>query len=109
MAEVAFPEGYLMPELSFGTHFFQDLVETGIFYIALFPGKKGVLFSEKWFDRFKNISTDIFKQSGKISDCISVYDFKGMDVRIISDVVSQKVICFRDGPQAQVSVLKDRP
>jgi hypothetical protein len=109
MAEVAFPEGHLMPELSFGTHFFQDLVETGIFYIALFPGKKGVLFSEKWFDRFKNISADIFKQPGKISDCIRVYDFKGMDVRIISDIVSQKVICFRDGPQAQVSVLKDRP
>ncbi len=40
LAEVAFSAGNLMPELSFGTHFFQDLVETNIFYIALFPDKK---------------------------------------------------------------------
>jgi hypothetical protein len=37
IGEVAFAEGDLMPELSFGSHFFQDLVEADIFYLALFP------------------------------------------------------------------------
>jgi len=40
LVEVAYEGGNLIPELSFGTHFFQDLVETDIFYVALFPGKK---------------------------------------------------------------------
>ena len=30
-----------MPDLSFGTHFFQDLVEAGIRYLPLFPGEPG--------------------------------------------------------------------
>jgi hypothetical protein len=30
-----------MPELSFGTHFFQDLVESAIRYLPLFPGEDG--------------------------------------------------------------------
>jgi hypothetical protein len=96
MAEAAFPQGHLMPELSFGTHFFQDLVETGIFYIALFPDKKDVFFNEKWFDRLKNISSDILQRTDKSSACIRVYDLKDMNVKIISDIVSQKVICLRN-------------
>jgi len=40
IAEVAFSAGGLQPELSFGTHFFQDLVETGIFYVALNPERE---------------------------------------------------------------------
>jgi hypothetical protein len=95
MAEVAFPEGHLMPELSFGTHFFQDLVETGIFYIALFTDKEGVLFNDKWFSGLKNLLADIIPQADKYKDCISVYDLKSMDVKLISDIVSQRVICFR--------------
>ncbi len=43
IAEVAFSAGGLQPELSFGTHFFQDLVETGIFYVALNPDRLGCL------------------------------------------------------------------
>jgi hypothetical protein len=96
MAEVAFPEGYLMPELSFGTHFFQDLVETGIFYIALFTDKEGVLFNDKWFSGLKNLLADMIPQADKYKDCISAYDLKSMDVKLISDIVSQRVICFRE-------------
>ncbi|MFA9379960.1 MAG: PEP/pyruvate-binding domain-containing protein, partial [Acetanaerobacterium sp.] len=38
LCEVATPTGGMMPELSYGSHFFQDLVETGIFYAAVFGG-----------------------------------------------------------------------
>jgi len=41
IGEVAFSAGGLDPELSFGSHFFQDLVETGIFYVALHPERPG--------------------------------------------------------------------
>jgi hypothetical protein len=57
LVEVSFSAANAKPELSFGTHFFQDLVETNIFYVALFPEKKNVLLNHAWFTRSKNILT----------------------------------------------------
>jgi hypothetical protein len=94
LSEVAFSSGNLMPELSFGTHFFQDLVETKIFYIALFPEKKEVVFNDKWFAQFENMFAKLMPQSSKYKDIIGVYDVSAKGLRIMSDVVSQKVICF---------------
>jgi hypothetical protein len=94
LGEVAFSEGNLMPELSFGTHFFQDLVETNIFYVALFPGKKDSLLNDKWFQQLENLFTKLIPESSKYGDTIGVYDVSSRGMRIMSDVLSQKVICF---------------
>nr|MBU1327996.1 PEP/pyruvate-binding domain-containing protein [Candidatus Omnitrophota bacterium] len=94
LSEVAFSAGNLMPELSFGTHFFQDLVETKIFYIALFPEKKEVAFNDKWFTQFENMFAELMPQSSKYKDIVGVYDVSAKGLRIMSDVVTQKVICF---------------
>jgi len=98
LSEIAFSAGNLMPELSFGTHFFQDLVETKIFYVALFPEKKDVLFNTGWFGKLKNLFIELRPESSKYKDVISVYDIKDKDLKIMSDVVSQKVICFSNSP-----------
>lgn len=42
ICEVASTDAGFMPELSYGSHFFQDLVETGIFYVAMFDGNNDV-------------------------------------------------------------------
>ncbi|MDP2911577.1 MAG: hypothetical protein Q8N76_04530 [Candidatus Omnitrophota bacterium] len=99
LSEVAFSAGNLMPELSFGTHFFQDLVETKIFYVALFPERKGVLFNIAWLGKSKNLFTELAPESSRYKDIISVYDVSDRDLRIMSDVVSQKVICFSRLPK----------
>ncbi|MFC1620881.1 PEP/pyruvate-binding domain-containing protein [Candidatus Omnitrophota bacterium] len=94
LTEVAFSAGNLMPELSFGTHFFQDLVETNIFYIALFPEKKEAMLNREWFTKEKNLFIELLPGSGRYKNVISVYDIGDRDLKIASDVVSQKVICF---------------
>ena len=95
LAEIAFSTGNLMPELSFGTHFFQDLVETNIFYVALFPEKKEVLFNVAWFTQLKNLFATLMPESAKFEDLIGVYDASSRGLRIMSDVVAQKVLCFQ--------------
>ena len=45
--------GYL-PDLSFGTHFFQDLVESNIRYLPLYPDDPDVVFNEAFFQRAPN-------------------------------------------------------
>lgn len=44
IVEATYAEGGFRPELNYGSHFFQDLVETGIFYAAVFDERAGVLF-----------------------------------------------------------------
>ncbi len=51
MCELAYSSHGLRPELSYGSHFFQDLVEAGIFYAALYQGEAGCEFDEALFDR----------------------------------------------------------
>jgi len=41
LIEIAHRRGDFVPEVSYGTHFFQDLVEDGIYYLALHPEDEG--------------------------------------------------------------------
>jgi hypothetical protein len=93
LAEVAFAAGNLMPELSFGTHFFQDLVETNIFYVALFPDKDDCILEQKWLGRLNNLFSQLLPEAVKYEGVIGVYDVSEKSLRVMSDVVSQKVIC----------------
>lgn len=94
LGEVAYTDGNLMPELSFGTHFFQDLVETNIFYLALFPDRAEVTFNLTVLNRFENILETLVPESSKFRNIVRVYETKGHDLRIMADIVSQKLVCF---------------
>jgi len=93
LVEMAYEDAGLMPELSFGTHFFQDLVETDIFYVALFPTKEGVVLNTGLLNRWPNILSKIVPGTDKYGDVVGVYDVNGA-LRIVSDVVAQKVVCY---------------
>jgi hypothetical protein len=45
LAEISFEEQGSTPEVSYGTHFFNDLVEAQIVPIAIFPDEAGAIFS----------------------------------------------------------------
>jgi len=94
LAEIAYEGGNLMPELSFGTHFFQDLVESDIFYVALFPQKENVLFNKDKLSEMPNLLTDLFPEERNYEDVVKVYDLSTSQLQIMCDIVSQKVVCF---------------
>ena len=94
LVELAYEGGNLMPELSFGTHFFQDLVESDIFYIAIFPDKAEVLFNRDWFLQMPNAVTRLSPQGAKYATVVKVYESVEERLHIMSDIMSQKVVCF---------------
>jgi hypothetical protein len=94
LAEVAYEGGNLMPELSFGTHFFQDLVETDIFYVAIFPEKQDALFNQKCFWQMPNLLTEFLPGSSKYVNAVKVYETSNEQLQIMCDILSQEVICF---------------
>ncbi|HPZ42871.1 MAG TPA: PEP/pyruvate-binding domain-containing protein [Bacillota bacterium] len=91
ICEVASPEAGLVPELSYGTHFFQDLVETGIFYAAIFVGDKDVVFNPKWVLKRENILTSLSPKSAALSGVIHVAKTEGLV--IFSDITTQTLLC----------------
>lgn len=60
------------PELSFGTHFFQDLVESNIRYLPLYPEDKKDFFNHHFFLRAKNILCNIFPEYHRFGDVVKV-------------------------------------
>ena len=94
LGEIAHAEGNLMPELSYGTHFFQDLVETEIFYVAIFPENRDVYFSTTVMDQLPNLLEELIPGSDRYGSVIRVCDITNGNLMIMSDIVHQKILCF---------------
>jgi len=91
LCEVASANTGMMPELSYGSHFFQDIVESGIFYVALFNGGADVEFHPEHIASRENLLTTIVPGSDAFADVIHIAKTDGME--IFSDIVTQRVIC----------------
>ncbi len=74
LIEIARSSGNYTPELSFGTHFFQDLVEASIRYLPLYPDEKDIIFKEDFFLRSKNILGDIIPEYKDMENVVKVID-----------------------------------
>lgn len=96
LGEIAYAVGNLIPEISYGSHFFQDLVETNIFYVALFPDEDDMIFNKDFLHRFPNLLIDKVPGAQGYENVIMVYDMDDVDLHLIADVISQRVICFSD-------------
>jgi hypothetical protein len=94
LGEVAYEGGNLMPELSFGTHFFQDLVESDIFYVAIFPRHSNFIFNDGRFEQMPNLLEEILPERARYKDVVKVCDIHDGRLRIMADIVSQKAVCF---------------
>ncbi|MGD9344521.1 MAG: PEP/pyruvate-binding domain-containing protein [Candidatus Aminicenantes bacterium] len=72
--EIARKKGNYVPDLSFGTHFFQDLVESDIYYLPLYPDDKDIVFNEKFFQESENILPDVLPEFSDLSHTVKVID-----------------------------------
>ena len=77
LIEVARKKGNYVPDLSFGTHFFQDLVESEIRYLPLYPDDSGIVFNESFLLDSPNVITDLLPDSKLFEDVIRVIDIPG--------------------------------
>jgi pyruvate,water dikinase len=89
ICEMASPEAGLSPELSFGSHFFQDLVEAGIFYVAIFEGQEGVVLNaEKVLGKENELNKLL---ESRLSHVIHV---ARTAFEIYSDISTQTLVCM---------------
>ncbi len=91
ICEVASKEEGFEPELSYGSHFFQDLVEANIFYVAIFNGQKDVVFHPERLQQYNNVTDTILPNEALLQDVISVVKTEGLE--IFSDIRTQTLLC----------------
>lgn len=100
LVEVADPDAGIVPDLSFGSHFFQDLVEARIAYAALFPAEADCEYHPAWLDRHPahtpevNIGDPV---DPAVLATVQVHDTRDAALRVVADVVQQRLVCFRAG------------
>ena len=74
LIEVARKKGNYVPDVSFGTHFFQDLVESGIRYLPLYPDDPGIKFNENFLLTSPNKLGEFCPECAQLTDAIRVID-----------------------------------
>jgi hypothetical protein len=74
LIEMAIEHNGSMPELSYGTHFFQDLVEAGIHSLALHLGPTGGRFDWTFFDQAPNTLMELSPVDSHLAACLKVID-----------------------------------
>lgn len=91
ICEISYADRGIMPELSYGSHFFQDLVESGVFYVALFPEHTDyVVFREEHLRKMENIVESIVGEETINKEVIRAYDSAGC--QLYSDILSQQIV-----------------
>lgn len=72
LVEYAKKKSDYVPELSFGTHFFQDLVEANIKYLPLYPDEKDNIFNTKFFNDTPNSLSNFVDCEDKYLDVVKL-------------------------------------
>ncbi|RCW71965.1 PEP/pyruvate-binding domain-containing protein [Saliterribacillus persicus] len=91
ICEVASEQSGFMPELSYGSHFFQDIVESGLFYSALFDGEEGVRYHPAYLEAFPDVKEEFIQMKEELKHVIQVKQTD--EVELLSDVVNQRLLC----------------
>jgi pyruvate, water dikinase len=99
LVEVAELGSGMIPDLSYGAHFFQDLVESRIGYVALFPQERGTELNPGWLDALpgeRRLRLDGEEAADPaVAEALRLYDVRGMGLRVTADVVRQQLFCFQ--------------
>lgn len=97
LCEIAFATGGFKPELSYGTHFFQDLVETGLFYLALSEDDPRTRFDRDFIARAPNSLAALAPEAQRWESSIRIIDTASLkeEIRFHADITRQEVLCWR--------------
>jgi hypothetical protein len=89
LVELAVEQQEATPEPSYGTHFFQDLVEAEIYPLAIYPDQPGDVFHKEWLEKAVNRLNKILPDLSTRNECVKLIDvpreFEGRKLDIVMD------------------------
>ena len=110
LIEIARKHKDYMPDPSFGTHFFQDLVEASIRYLPLYPDQPGVVFNESFLTSQANVLGDLLPDLPHLADVIRVIDVPGATggrlLQVLMNGETQEAVAFLSDPATDIERAK---
>ncbi|MCX5797568.1 MAG: PEP/pyruvate-binding domain-containing protein [Elusimicrobia bacterium] len=104
LIEVARREGGYQPDLSFGTHFFQDLVEANIRYLPLYPDDDAAVFNEAFLTGAASVLAEFLPDRKDFSETVRVIDIPasvgGKILRLLMNGDRDEAVAFFSDPGA---------
>ncbi len=90
--------GNVIPDVSLGSHFFNDLVESNMLYLALHPGYTGHRLDGARLRAVPNRLAEIVPDDARLAPVVHVVDFPlegdGRLLWLNANCVSQEVLCY---------------
>ncbi|HEY84115.1 MAG TPA: phosphoenolpyruvate synthase [Chloroflexi bacterium] len=103
LGEIAISRGRETPEVSYGTHFFQDLVEAEIYPLPIYPDAEGAVFKHRFFAELRNSLKDISPRDEALADYIKVIDVPaisgGKVMEVVMDGENERAIGYLKLPE----------
>ena len=104
LVEIARQKGTYLPDVSFGTHFFNDLVEAGIQYLPLYPDDAGVVWNEDFLNGSENSLSEIAPDYADMAEVVRVIHVPavtdGKLLQVIMDAEDDKAFAYLEGPES---------
>jgi hypothetical protein len=100
LVEMAREEAGQVPEVSYGTHFFLDLVEARIIYLPVYPNDPAAEFNRAFFEGLPNVLADLLPDAERFGEIVRVFDLPaatgGLCARVAADPQGQRALCYLD-------------
>jgi hypothetical protein len=97
MCEIVAMRDDLVPDVSLGTHFLNELIELDILYLALFPMRADNRLNKAFFDAQPNRLAELLPAAASWAHVIRVIDTDSLGnrhVRVHANTLKQKVVCY---------------
>jgi hypothetical protein len=95
ICEIVYMREDLIPDVSLGTHFFSDIVEMEMLYMALFPDQEGNSFNRDFLEGAKNRLVELLPEARQLDDAVRVIDLDDeRPLRLHANTIEQRVICY---------------
>ncbi len=98
LVEIARERGGYVPEVSFGTHFFQDLVESEIYHLPLYPDRPKVIFNQDFFKHSPSALPELVPDHADRPGPVRVIHVPsvtgGQHLKVLMDGVDERALAF---------------
>jgi pyruvate,water dikinase len=98
LCEIVAMHENLIPDVSLGTHFLNELVETDMLYLALFPQRQSHYFRTEWFENSANRLLQLVPKASNWADVVKVIEPSSIagegSTFLSADAFKQKILCY---------------
>lgn len=93
ICEVAYGKVGYHPDLSYGSHMFQDMVEADVYYGAINENSKTRLYHPEKLEEFPEVLCEMFPEEKELSSIVKIYDLTGCIASLMLDAKEGRAVC----------------